>query len=59
MGTLLITWPDLSAVYGHVCPYMFQEPQPVSEIEIVTPLLEEEHEEVEVEQEVQQAQVVQ
>ena len=31
----------------------------MSEIEIVTPLLEEEHEEVEVEQEVQQAQVVQ
>lgn len=39
--------------------YTFQEPQPESEIDVVTPLLEEEHEDVEVEQEFQQAQVVQ
>ena len=39
--------------------HMLQEPEPVSEVEIVTPLLVEEHEEVEVEQEVQQAHVVQ
>ena len=38
---------------------VFQEPQPESEIEIVTPLLEEQHEEVEVQQQVQQALVVQ